>query len=241
VSMALQRLQERHASDVRGGWTLRLLNPATLGYRLLTMFMALFWIQAYVPDIYLPGFLGLGGLGAALWGLCSEKPLRVWYGFLLIAIGLVVCCLDPVRVAVTRWTDLIVILAPAVLQQVHHRQTSFRGKFRALDVAGILLTVFYLWLFIGRWVTQTSAGFYLSASWSVLALAIFGVGLLLKERTYRLSGLFMLACTVVRIVFVELWQFGALSRILSLMVCGAVLGVLGFIYNRYAETIRKYL
>jgi len=241
MGLALKGLQERKPDESSGGWSTVVLSPAALIYRLLAMFMSLFWIHAYVSDVYLPGFLGIAGMVCVLGSLRSTDWLRYGFGAFLIMGGLLIFWFDPVRGQVTRWADLAVILAPALIQQVNKHWLPLKGKERWQEILEILLSVVSLWIFSGNVIKGFASGFYLSAGWSVYALMIFGFGFLLKERTYRLAGLFILACTVGRIVFVDLWQINALTRILSLMVCGVVLGFLGFIYNRYAETIKKYL
>ncbi|MGH7969539.1 MAG: DUF2339 domain-containing protein, partial [Limisphaerales bacterium] len=83
--------------------------------------------------------------------------------------------------------------------------------------------------------------FYLTASWSLLALALFTCGILLRERVYRWLGLGILACAVGRVVVFDVWKLETLYRILSFMALGIVLLVLGFIYNKYQEKIREWL
>jgi hypothetical protein len=241
MNLCLQGLCQRRDSEPGGGWPLQILSPTVLLYRLLTLGMVLCWIQSYIPDIYLPGFLGLMALVAGAWGMREKNVLRIWFAFFLVVLGLLYFVFDSTRVIVTRWTDLVVILAPAVLQQLFKVWPVSAARFREMQVAGILMSIGGIWLFLARWVGQVSDGFYLTAGWTTLALGVFVTGLLLKERIYRLSGLFILACCLGRIVFVDIWQFGTLSRIVSLLVAAVVLGLMGFFYNRYAETIKKYL
>jgi uncharacterized membrane protein len=90
-------------------------------------------------------------------------------------------------------------------------------------------------------VLELANGFYLTASWSLLALVLFGVGLLLRERMYRWVGLGVLACTLRRVVIFDVWKLETTYRILSFMALGIVLLVLGFIYSKYQEKIREWL
>jgi uncharacterized membrane protein len=98
-----------------------------------------------------------------------------------------------------------------------------------------------LWLFLSRWVQENASGFYLTASWSVLALALFTCGIVLRERVYRWLGLGILACAFGRVVCFDVWKLETLYRILSFMALGIVLLVLGFIYNKYQERIKEWL
>jgi uncharacterized membrane protein len=58
---------------------------------------------------------------------------------------------------------------------------------------------------------------------------------------YRWLGLGILACTLCRVMVIDVWKLETLSSILSFMALGVVLLVLGFIYNRYQEKIREWL
>ena len=88
---------------------------------------------------------------------------------------------------------------------------------------------------------QWPEGIYLTASWSLLALALFTAGIALRERMYRWLGLGILACALGRVMVIDVWKLETLYRILSFMALGIVLLVLGFIYNQYQEKIREWL
>ncbi len=104
-----------------------------------------------------------------------------------------------------------------------------------------VLAIGGIWLLVGRFVAAADGGILLTISWSVLAFAVLGAGFVLHERTYRLSGLVILAAAVSRVFLVDVWQLETLPRILSFLVLGAVLLALGFLYNRFAEAIRRWL
>ena len=90
-------------------------------------------------------------------------------------------------------------------------------------------------------IKQWPEGIYLTASWSLLALALFTTGIALRERMYRWLGLGVLACALGRVFISDVWKLETLYRILSFMALGIVLLVLGFIYNKYQEKIREWL
>jgi uncharacterized membrane protein len=119
------------------------------------------------------------------------------------------------------------------------------GKFGMPDPIHTLLicagfaTVFS-WL--THWVMDRASGsFYLTASWSLFALALFGMGILWRERLYRWLGLAMIGLSLGRIVLFDVWRLDTVYRILSLMALGIVLLVLGYIYNRFQDKIREWL
>jgi uncharacterized membrane protein len=98
-----------------------------------------------------------------------------------------------------------------------------------------------LWLLLSRWVMQGASGFYLTASWSILALTFFGAGMGLRDRIYRWLGLGVLACALGRVILFDVWKLDTLYRMLSFFALGLVLLVLGFIYSRFQEKIRQWL
>jgi hypothetical protein len=54
-------------------------------------------------------------------------------------------------------------------------------------------------------------------------------------------GLLILAVAVGHVFFVDVWKMGQVAGILGIICLAFVLLGLGFIYNRYAEQIRKWL
>jgi uncharacterized membrane protein len=97
------------------------------------------------------------------------------------------------------------------------------------------------WRFVSCWVLDGADKDYLTATWSALALLIFGLGIGLRERMYRWVGLAVLATAVGRVVVFDVWKLETIYRVLSFMALGIVLLVLGFFYNKYQEKIRQWL
>lgn len=81
----------------------------------------------------------------------------------------------------------------------------------------------------------------LAICWALLGLALFGLGLGVRIRLYRLSGLALLALSLVHVLAVDVWKLDTVLRILSFLTLGLVLLALGFIYNRWHEALRKLL
>jgi uncharacterized membrane protein len=98
-----------------------------------------------------------------------------------------------------------------------------------------------VWHFLSRWVLESASGFYLTATWSAVALLLFAAGVVLRERVYRWLGLAILACALGRVVIFDVWKLQTLYRVLSFLALGIVLLVLGFIYNKYQEKIKEWL
>ncbi len=106
--------------------------------------------------------------------------------------------------------------------------------YRGAALAGV-------WLWVTEWTTAHDYGSGLTVAWALLALVVFVAGLALRERVYRVGGFAILALAVGRVFVVDVWALETLYRILSFLVLGAVLLVLGYLYNRFADSIRPWL
>ncbi len=98
-----------------------------------------------------------------------------------------------------------------------------------------------VWILAHRLVGEAAGGFLLTVTWSLLAFGVLGIGFACRERTYRLLGLLILAAAIGRVFVIDVWQLETIYRILSFLVLGVVLLALGFLYNRFAETLRRWL
>ena len=140
------------------------------------------------------------------------------------------------------WPNLVVILILLGQRQIACRLPERYAIRPEIHTAVILIGGFSLWRFLSLWVLeQQPEGFYLTASWSMLALGFFTAGIALRERMYRYLGLGVLACALGRVVIFDVWKLETLYRILSFMALGIVLLVLGFIYNKYQEKLKEWL
>ena len=97
-----------------------------------------------------------------------------------------------------------------------------------------------VWLWTTRW-SDAGQAVPLTVAWSLLALALFFAGLALRERAYRLAGLVVLAFAIGRVFPSYVWRFETIGRILSFLVLGAVLLLLGYLYNRFGAKLREWL
>ncbi len=212
-----------------------------LFYRWVALLMLLAWVWEYIPArerIWVYSALALAAFALAGWQRSREALLFV---AVFTLCSLVLFWLPwPERVQVY-WPNLVAILALLAEQQAAKRLPGRYQIDSRLHAAIILIGGLSLWLFCTRWVMEVASGFYLTASWSVLALAFFACGILVRDRVYRWLGLGLLACALGRIVIFDVWKLETLYRILSFMALGIVLLVLGFVYSKYQEKIREWL
>jgi hypothetical protein len=210
-------------------------------YRWVALGMSVWWIVHYIPArecIWLLALLGAGIFGLA--GLFRNAELLLVSGTYTL-VSLVFFWLPLLETQTVYLPNLLVILLLLGQRQVARRLHGRYPLEPAVHAAVITIGGLSLWLFLSRWVLEKASGFYLTASWSVLALVLFTTGIILRERVYRWLGLGVLACALGRVVIFDVWKLETLYRILSFLALGVVLLVLGFIYNKHQEKIKEWL
>lgn len=210
-------------------------------YRVIALAMSLWWVNKYIPaqeNCWVLAVLGL--LLFLLAGWRRNQELLIFSAVFTLA-AMLRFWLPPTGATTVYWANLFVILLLLAQQQFARRlPDNFRVPSQ-IQTAAIILGGLSLWYYLSRWILQKSDGFYLTAGWSGLALALFIVGMIFRERVYRWLGLAVLACAMGRVVFSDVWKLEPIYRVLSFMALGIVLLVLGFIYNKYQEKIKEWL
>jgi hypothetical protein len=124
-------------------------------------------------------------------------------------------------------------LAPqAAAKSDWRRYTLFRPEQPFFFTPLVLIAVL---LFI-----QLHAGM-ITMGWVVLGLLAFLFALTVGERSYRLAGLSLLMLGVCKIIIYDIWRISLTDRFLTLIVMGAALLLVSFLYSRYKETVLKFL
>ena len=78
-------------------------------------------------------------------------------------------------------------------------------------------------------------------SWGIEGLAVFLLALWLAERSFRLTGLGLLLLCVGKILIVDVWGLNLRDKFLTLIVLGAALLLVSFLYTKNREALRQYL
>lgn len=139
------------------------------------------------------------------------------------------------------WLRYLPIAAALVTHALLWLQSHGDNRWKPTRV--LLLTTGLIALFFSAsiHVQQSFDGSGLAICWALLATLLFCAGLAIRCRPYRLIGLYWLAAAVLHVVFIDVLKMETLGRILSFIVLGLILLALGFLYNRFQETIRKFL
>jgi len=131
----------------------------------------------------------------------------------------------------------ILPVAALLVRQLDYQSLASWAAFRRI---GGLVGLILLGMKLSRHVQEVfDAG--RSISWGLYAVVLFSIGLSFTDRLFRRFGLFYLAIALVHVLFVDVMKLDTLGRILSFIVLGGVLLLLGFLYNQYQDKIRKYL
>ncbi len=210
-------------------------------YRWVAVTMSIWWVCKFVPvreNIWV--LMGLGFLEFLLVGWKRDREVLL-FSAAFTAAGLVILWLQPRGEPVVYLPNLLAILALLAQQQIARRVPE-RFPIPPIVHTGVIVTgcLSLLW-FLSRWVMQEGSGFYLTMAWAALALVLLVSGVALRERMYRWMGLGILAGSLGRVVLFDVWKQETIYRVLTFMALGVVLLALGFVYNKYQETIRKWL
>ncbi|HEY5752446.1 MAG TPA: DUF2339 domain-containing protein [Chthoniobacterales bacterium] len=210
--------------------------------------MTVLWGFEYVPDPALP--LYFTTLASTLFflaakSLTTESTPRwssIIYVALLAGLGVLSFWQQYIEGAPARWLYVAVFVLLGAMQRFGKRLFAGAPFFPSRAQIAVIVVVFTgIWAEISRWVTRFERDFLMTIAWALLATASLVVGLMLRERTYRLLGLSLLGLAVARVAFVDIWQLEKIYRILSLTVLGLVLMALGFVYNKFADKLKEWL
>lgn len=196
--------------------------------------MLLGWSWAHIPAEWLALFYAASAGAFALLGARRREPLL---SGIALALGTLATVLFWSRIALPgEWRSVAALLVFASACRLARKLWPADPMLAAAPVVAWSTVVG-----ITAWVTWHHTLPNLTIAWSLLAFAFFAAGLALRDRQYRLGGLALLGLSVARVFFVDVWAFDALWRILSFIVLGVVLLVIGYAYNRFEEKLRLWL
>ncbi len=233
------------------------LLQVALIYRWLALVMSLYWLWEYIPDRQHVGAFMLTAIGVfalAVWrrnreALIATSVYAVAALFALWATnnspmdvyGVNLLWANNVLQMDVYWMNFVSLLAPLAMQQILRRFSQGFALDENIYGAIIFITGVSLWRFVSCWTATFTGGFFLTMAWAGFAVLVFAAGIILRERFYRWLGLGVLAASVGRVVLVDVWKQETIYRVLTFMALGVALLVIGFVYNKFQETIRKWL
>jgi len=210
-------------------------------YRWVALLMSIWWVGEYIPDreqVWVFLLIELAVFLLAGWRRSREAMV---FGAAFSACGLISLWLPSQRDLLVYAPNFIALLLFLAQQQIARRQPERYSLDEFIHSAVIVIGCLCVWRLVSCWVLDSADKDYLTATWSALALVMFGCGIGLRERMYRWVGLAVLATALGRVVVFDVWKLETIYRVLSFMALGIVLLVLGFFYNKYQEKIRQWL
>jgi hypothetical protein len=80
-----------------------------------------------------------------------------------------------------------------------------------------------------------------TVSWGIEGVLIILLALVVKERSFRLTGLVLLLVCVAKVLVRDAWGLQAADRYITFIILGMALLLVSFLYSRYREAIRQFL
>lgn len=210
-------------------------------YRWLALVMSVWWVCEYIRERERIWIFALVGVVVFLFAGWRRSREALLFGAAFTLAAFTTLWITFSREQLVYLPNFLAAIALLCQQQLARKFPDRYETPRGAQSAVIIVGGLTLWRLVSHWVLSGAGGFYLTASWSALAFALFGCGVVLREKVYRWVGLGILAAALGRIVIFDVWKLETIYRVLSFMALGIVLIVLGFIYIRYEERIRKWL
>lgn len=208
-------------------------RPYFIGASLLLLFP---WSLQHIPDPWLVFFYAVVASGCALGSL--RLPQLGWFalGIAFLADTQLVCRFNTQPTAL----HLIAILLFPVCCRIARnfgKDPQLREAARVLAWATTGLLA--LWLFHAN--AEYEWGLGATVLWALLGPVVLAAGFLLHDKAYRHSGLVLLVLGIGNVFLNDVWRLDPTSRIISFIVLGIVLLLMGYFYNRFEEKLRRWL
>ncbi|PJB20710.1 hypothetical protein CO115_00800 [Candidatus Falkowbacteria bacterium CG_4_9_14_3_um_filter_36_9] len=81
----------------------------------------------------------------------------------------------------------------------------------------------------------------LSLFWLLYAIILLIIGFIGRYKLVRVGGIILLALSILKLFFYDLWSLGTLYRIISSISLGIVLLLISFVYQKYKDKIKEII
>ncbi len=194
---------------------------------------------AWVPVVWSLGALGLLTVGTAM---KSFNARGVSYMISLFAAGYWLTNVANTtvlagflnvhaRVLAGLWVVAMLALAAFVLRL---RAANLSEDEKGMSAAHAWAAVIMLTIVLGAEVAPR----LLSIAWGIEGVALYSIGFALQSVQARRQGLMLLVLTIGKVYIVDVRTLTAPYRILSFIILGVILLVIGFLYNRWRQRVK---
>jgi hypothetical protein len=77
--------------------------------------------------------------------------------------------------------------------------------------------------------------------WTILGFGLVSMGLILNRVTSRQAGFILLSLALLKLFFIDVWDFTTFMRVISFIALGLALVVLGLFYHRFAPALKRLI
>lgn len=211
-------------------------------YRVVAFMGYVFGIFEYIPERERVWVFLLSGAVLFVWGAWQRVAARMILGGLFSFLGLMIYWMvwnGQERLYFMNLAGIFLLFTQQQVGGVLLNEKEFpRWVQRGVIFAGLATLWWYVTLAVRYEAILNDSR---TVAWALLALAVFGASFPLREKTYRHAALGILALALMRFAFVDFWEFEITGQILGAAVLGGVMVLLGFLYNRFHEAVRKLL
>jgi hypothetical protein len=81
----------------------------------------------------------------------------------------------------------------------------------------------------------------ITLAWGIEGVLVILLGLTVNQRSYRITGLFLLLLCVAKIVLRDAWRLAERDRYITFIVLGTALTLVSTLYNKYRDSMRRLL
>jgi uncharacterized membrane protein len=81
----------------------------------------------------------------------------------------------------------------------------------------------------------------ITLSWGIEGVMVIVLGLLVSQRSYRITGLCLLLLCVGKVVVRDAWRLNDRDKYITFIALGAALILVPMLYGKYRETVRRLL
>ncbi|PTY00939.1 hypothetical protein DB346_15135 [Verrucomicrobia bacterium LW23] len=196
------------------------------------------FIPVYAAETMLLLSYALTALAITVAALVSSGGSRPWLAVPVAAVGLLVWMAHEGGAA-TDYAALGVLALVDALARVRdpHYATAQRPWFVGLMIAiqvGLVIA-------IGNTASALSLESRVTLMWAGASIAVFALGLALRERVYRLGGLAILLLAMARVGVYDIWQFATIFKILTIFALAAVCLAVSMAYVWWGKKMRDWL
>ncbi len=198
--------------------------------------LVVYSIFSYVKPLWITLSLGLGVLLSLAWGVKTrDKGVRYYSLLVLLIAGVRFCVIDNYSRVNNFLEWLLIVLIVAIAYAVYAVYKILKNKSllepqeEKLPDVLFYSSTFLVVLSIFRYIP----GIWISMGLGVVGVGLFGIGFLLKNKTFRLGGFIIFAITLGRIVFVDLAGLPIIYKIISFIILGILFLGVSYFYTRY--------